>query len=228
MIGFATPATQLNQLPLRSFRVGSGALHSDNDYDNKYYIPYTGGRASAESSVPVQEQTHLRGRASAEPQVKPFIHHTTIVLMALIALIVIYMMPQGQGQGGSGGGNSRDFNYRIPPTWSPENDSHYTFRAYMTDMSLWIMLTDLQPHQHAAAIVMRLGGTAREMARMITPPELMYGGVRNGVSIDPVTYLLGALQERFAALDEEARLARCLPSAAVQARLSTLSLHAMR
>ena len=64
------------------------------------------------------------------------------------------------------------------------------------------MLTDLQPHQQAAAIVMRLGGSAREMARMITPQELMNGGVQNGVLVDPVTYLLGALHARFSALEE--------------------------
>ncbi len=62
----------------------------------------------------------------------------------------------------AGGGAGRDnFNYRIPPSWSPENDSHYSFRAYMTDISLWVMLTDLQPHQQCAAITMRLAGSAR-------------------------------------------------------------------
>ena len=35
---------------------------------------------------------------------------------------------------------------------------------------------------------------------------MMMGGVRNGVQMDPVTYLLAALRSRFAALDEEARL----------------------
>ena len=62
--------------------------------------------------------------------------------------------------------NSRDFNYRIPPYWTPEFEQNYSFRAYMTDISIWILLTDLQPHQQAAAIVMRLGGAARELARM--------------------------------------------------------------
>ena len=76
--------------------------------------------------------------------------------------ILIYMMP-GMAA------DRNNFNYRIPPSWSPETDQHYSFRAYMTDISLWIMLTDLQPHQQCAAIIMRLGGGAREMARMITP-----------------------------------------------------------
>ena len=72
----------------------------------------------------------------------------------------------------------------------------------MTDISLWVMLTDLQPHQQCAAIVTRLGGSAREVARMISPQEIMMGGARNGVQLDPVSYLMAALQDRFAALDE--------------------------
>ncbi len=119
-----------------------------------------------------------------------------VALISIIAHMVL-----------AGGGAGRDnFNYRIPPSWSPENDNQYSFRAYMTDISLWVMLTDLQPHQQCAAITMRLAGSAREMARMITPQEMMFGGVRNGVAMDPVTYMLGALQTRFAALEEETRL----------------------
>ena len=125
----------------------------------------------------------------------------------MVMFYLISMMPAGGGGGGGGGNGPRDFNYRIPPSWSPEHDHSYSFRAYMTDIALWVMLTDLQPHQQCAAIIMRLGGAARDMARMVTPQELMNGGVRSGVALDPVTYQLAALQERFAALDDESRLA---------------------
>ena len=53
---------------------------------------------------------------------------------------------------------------------------------------------------------MRLGGSAREMARMITPQEMMNGGILNGVAVDAVTYLLGSLNAKFSALEEESRL----------------------
>jgi len=131
--------------------------------------------------------------------------HSLVTMSYVIAAIsiLILMMPAGGAQ--LTGGN-RDFNYRVPPAWSPENESSYSFRAYMTDISIWIMLTDLQPHQQCAAIIMRLGGAAREMARQITPQEMMQGGVQNGVLVDPVTYLLGALHARFSALEEESRL----------------------
>ena len=106
--------------------------------------------------------------------------------------VLCHMMPAAAG----GGGGGRDFNYRIPPSWSPEHDSIYSFRAYMTDVSIWVMLADLQPHRQAAAIVMRLGGSAREMARMITPQELTFGGIRSGVQVDPShTYWLGSMHD---------------------------------
>ncbi len=76
----------------------------------------------------------------------------------------------------------------------------------MADVFLWILLTDLQPLQQCAAIIMRLGGAAREMARMMTPQEMTLGGVRNDVAVDPVTLLISGLHSRFAALEEESRL----------------------
>ena len=68
------------------------------------------------------------------------------------------------------------------------------------------MLTDLAPHQQRAAIITRLGGQARDLARMLSPQEIMTGGMRTGVLQDPVTYLLASLPQRFASLEEETRL----------------------
>ena len=100
----------------------------------------------------------------------------------------------------------RDFNYRIPPPWSPEYAQQYSFRSYMTDLSLWIMLTDLAPHQQVSAIILRLGGAARDIARTMQPQEIINGGMRDGQMLDPVSYLVGALHARFAVLEEESRL----------------------
>ena len=69
------------------------------------------------------------------------------------------------------------------------------------------MLTDLHEYQQAAAIVMRLGGAARELVRAITPNELIAGGTINGVPVAPVSYIIAGLQIRFAALEDETRLA---------------------
>ena len=135
----------------------------------------------------------------------PRLHLVVIALSAVVLATLGYMMARGAVPGTTGH-RRENFNYRIPPEWSPEMEASYSFRAYMTDISMWIMLTDLQPHQQCAAIIMRLGGAAREMARMVTPQEMVNGGVMNGVAVDPVTYLLGSLHARFAALEEESRL----------------------
>jgi len=132
----------------------------------------------------------------------------SVLLLAVLSVLGCMMAPgAGPRMRTSASTGLENFNFRIPPGWSPEQESSYSFRAYMTDIAMWIMLTDLRPYQQCAAIIMRLGGAAREMARMVTPQEMTTGGVVNGVAVDPVTYLLGSLHARFADLEEESRLA---------------------
>eukprot|EP00974_Lingulodinium_polyedra_P066104 6395472-Lingulodinium_polyedra.AAC.1 len=50
---------------------------------------------------------------------------------------------------------------------------------------------------------MRVGGVAREFARVIAPAELTNGGMLNGAQVEPVTYVLGNLHFRFGALEDE-------------------------
>ena len=87
-------------------------------------------------------------------------------------------------------------------------EATYPFRTYMTEISMWIMTTDLAPHSQCAAIVMRLGGAARELGRRMTPQEMMHGGALEpgGEVVDQVTYLCAALHRQFSALEEETRL----------------------
>ena len=42
------------------------------------------------------------------------------------ALIVMHMLP---GHRGGNGRNHRDYQYRVPPAWSPETEATYPFRA---------------------------------------------------------------------------------------------------
>ena len=173
--------------PLSSvFRLGSGAV-----------VPSSPVKVYQSSDI--QKKQH---RPSSLHRVQRVLMYCT----PLMAVFALTLMVPGLSSGGSGG--SRDFNYRIPPAWSPENEHHYSFRAYMTDISQWIILTDLQPHQQCAALIMRLGGAAREMARMITPQEMYHGGSfePGGEVVDPVTYLLGSLHARFSALEEESSI----------------------
>ena len=77
----------------------------------------------------------------------------------------------------------------------PEHEHNYSFHVLAQDLQLWLMLTELQPAQQAAAIVVRLGGVARELVRV------------NGAQVDPITYIVTGLQQRFAMLDDEPLLA---------------------
>eukprot|EP00971_Amphidinium_carterae_P120442 2386567-Amphidinium_carterae.1 len=95
---------------------------------------------------------------------------------------------------------------RDPPYWSPGDESRHPFRNYLQDLTLWLIHSDLEPAQQVAAVISQLGGTAREVARTLTPQELMHGGIVEGHHLDPVSYLLHGLSTRFAPLEEENRL----------------------
>eukprot|EP00971_Amphidinium_carterae_P338939 6476497-Amphidinium_carterae.1 len=95
---------------------------------------------------------------------------------------------------------------RDPPPYSPGNEEERPFRAWIQDLTLWLLHSELEPPQQTAAIVAQLGGTARLLARELTPQELMHGGVVNGQHLDPVSYLVHALTARFAPLEDETRL----------------------
>ena len=92
----------------------------------------------------------------------------------------------GFAASGSGGGGGDTFSYRIPPAWDYANAHHYSTRAWVQGLQLWVLLTDLKHLLQTAAIVMRLGGVARELVRII-PEELQTGGLVDGVLLDFVT-----------------------------------------
>ena len=79
-------------------------------------------------------------------------------------------------------------------------------------------MTDLLPRQQSEAITFRLSGAAREMAGTLTPNEVIHGGMVNGQPMDPVSYLLGGLETRFAQLADETRLAAMNELTAFQRR----------
>ncbi len=58
-----------------------------------------------------------------------------------------------------------NFDSRILPSWMPQNEDHYSFRVYVNDITLWRMLTDVFLSRQAAAVIMCLGGYARDVAR---------------------------------------------------------------
>ena len=216
-VGVKGAAYDPRDLAADLFRLGSGAsdaalYNTDPEMPDSFVDPFnTKEPNNVNWATGVKDVRLKHQQPKLDPKIKhelptPGKDHKPIPIFMRIAALNPYlvgltflallghMMAGGNNNGGS---NGERFNYRIPPSWSPENDQQYSFRAFMTDISLWIMLTDLQPHQQCAAIIMRLGGSAREVARMITPPEMMQGGMLNGNMVDAVTYLLGQLHAKF-------------------------------
>ena len=115
-----------------------------------------------------------------------------IVCLSLAAIATIstlwLMMPTGPH-----GPN----NHRYPPRWEPGLEGSLPFRTWLQDLLLWTITTDLEPHRQAAAIIAQLGGAARELARTLSPQEIFNGGIVNGQHLDPVSFLIHGLSERF-------------------------------
>ena len=100
----------------------------------------------------------------------------------------------------------RDMHHRAPPVYNPETDRTYRFRQYVQDIGIWSMMTDLSPHQQAAAIISRLQGHAREIALLIPAHEMAAGRLLpDGTYIDPVSNLMEKLAQRFASFEDEER-----------------------
>ena len=117
------------------------------------------------------------------------------ILTCLMLSAVCFMMPAQAGQ-----------HHRNPPRWEPGLETSLPFRTWLQDLLLWTITTDLEPHRQAAAIISQLGGAARDLARTLTPQEIFNGGMVNGQQLDPVSFLIHGLSERFSPLDDEIRI----------------------
>ena len=95
---------------------------------------------------------------------------------------------------------------RTPPGWGPEQESTYPFRQWSRDILLWSIASDMDPARKAASVMLVLRGAAKELARQIPPQAVVRGGLVNGVAVDPLTFLMHSLQERFGNLGEEVRV----------------------
>ena len=104
---------------------------------------------------------------------------------------------------------------KLPPCWSPAMErgmrggEPYTFKLWSNDVMLWAIASDVDATSQAAAVVLRLGGTARLLAREI-PIDVLQNGAQvdlnDGVGprlISGLAYLMRQLSLRFAPLDNE-------------------------
>ena len=137
----STDVPRLRSLRLSTplFRLGSGAWLS----------PATAPPVEREhaSALPRGDDPR-RNNFDADPDVPSSITFPRWILTMAVPLAILsfvfYMMPARQ----------RTYDRRVPPGWDPANERNYSFRAWMTDIGLWTLVTDLSPQQQAAAIVL--------------------------------------------------------------------------
>ena len=86
-------------------------------------------------------------------------------------------------------------------------ETRYPFRFWSQDLLNWAILNnDIEPPRQAAAVLMEPRGSAQEFAREIPPQIILQGGMVGGVMVDPLTYVVTHLAERFAVLGDESRI----------------------
>lgn len=108
---------------------------------------------------------------------------------------VLYMLPAAPASS------------RTPPAWGPEMEARYSFQDWSRDIMVWSILNaDLDSRRKCAAVTLQLRGGAQDMVRGLPPQAMMASGIINGVVVDPMTFLMHALSERYAQLGEETRL----------------------
>ena len=93
---------------------------------------------------------------------------------------------------------------KVPPAWSPEMEHHLSFRHWMMELSIWCSCTELPPERRGGAVVMRLGGVARIMARQIPTEVLQNGYPQQGIS--GVAVIVRLLAGKYAPLEEETQM----------------------
>ena len=136
----------------------------------------------------------------AVPKVSRNIRMLTWLLPIVSALMLVgLMMPQRPNQ------NAEVSNLRVPPPWGPHMSSP-TFRDWAWTVMVWSIYSDMDPVRKAAALTLQLRGGALMLIRALPPQTLLHGGLVNGVQVEPMTYIMHSLAERYGQLGEEVRL----------------------
>ena len=63
-----------------------------------------------------------------------------VILVGSLCSLLWMSFPRFIGGGGAGAG---DFTFRVPPAWAPQNEHHYSFRAWGQVLQLWLMQTEV-------------------------------------------------------------------------------------
>ena len=135
--------------------------------------------------------------------------HSYVHIVNIIRILAVLIIPSGMiiailgcMQPGIGNGNQTG-NLREPPPWNPERANTYSFQRWSREVLMWSIVCDMEPARKAAAVIMRLQGSAREFSQSLPIQQLIAGGDINGVRVDAMTWVMHMLSERYAPLGEE-------------------------
>ena len=157
-------------------------------------LPACAAHAESDHLAPQHDYAHSAHtlRFSFSPKALVAVFTLMVVVQAVGALC--YMMPATAAVP------------RMPPAWDPSNQAQYPFRRWSHDVMVWSVATEGDPARKAALLCMSLRGSAQELVRTLPPAVLVQGGLVNGAAVDPLSFIMHQLAERFAALGEEVRL----------------------
>ena len=115
------------------FRVGSGAagydLQTPNETPVTEVVPLKSPGVTMTSATPRQLRNNIFQKIFT-PESKDYVSYLAGAALAAAMLAVTLHMMAGAA-GAQAAQAPRDFNYRVPPSWTPENDSSYSFRAFI-------------------------------------------------------------------------------------------------
>ena len=98
---------------------------------------------------------------------------------------------------------------KVPPAWDPSWQASRPFRTWAREVTLWSAATDVPVQQQGAAVVLRLGGAARELCMELDPQVVQNGQVMdlndgNGPLQRPGLFVvLRGLSRKYAPLGQE-------------------------
>ena len=195
--GVPSKPFEVHDISMHLWKIGQDSLdHARKEYD----VPPDMRKRFHEMSNSTDDawmQTGLTRRLENTTLVMPEWSDKLAAIAAAAVLVPVsatpcYMM-------GTGGGRQLQ-----PPSWGPEMARSYPFRTYARDVLIWsVAVADWDPSRKAAALCMKLTGAALSFSRQLPPAALIQGGRVNGVAMDPLTYLIHSLSERFGMLGEE-------------------------
>ena len=96
--------------------------------------------------------------------------------------------------------------HRGPPVWGPHMQDRFPFRTWTREVMLWSIREDMPVARKAAWVATNLRGGAKALIDTLPPQAIIHGGQINGQQVDPMTFILHSLSERYSPLGEETRM----------------------